>query len=275
MYEEGRGVDKDEARAVEWLIKAGENGHQDAQILLGFYFEKGRGVKPDLAKALTWYRRANRQKNEFATKGIARIERDHPEIAQEIVEAEARQQARRDQALRLGLEALASGDHTAAFEHWKPLAEEGDARAQAQLGRLYAEGLGTAKDAGKALTWYRKAAERGEAVAEDGLGVLYMTGDGVAEDPEQAMQWFRRAAAQGLSRAELHIGAAFERGQGVARNPVEAAKWYRRAAEQGLKEAKDSLARVESAHPETRAAAPKPEAATAPASEAPPAAKKP
>ena len=48
----------------------------------------------------------------------------------------------------------------------------------------------------RAAVWYRKAADRGNADAQDNLGWLYENGEGVAKDLKQARDWFQKAAAQ-------------------------------------------------------------------------------
>ena len=45
-----------------------------------------------------------------------------------------------------GLSAYNRGDYIAAFRDWYPLAERGDAPAQAGLGFLFHKGLGVAQD---------------------------------------------------------------------------------------------------------------------------------
>jgi TPR repeat protein len=66
-YERGRGVKKDQAKALEWYTKAGDAGLASAQYTLGETYEKGRlGVAKDKAKALEWYRKAAAQGNKDA-----------------------------------------------------------------------------------------------------------------------------------------------------------------------------------------------------------------
>jgi hypothetical protein len=55
------------------------------------------------------------------------------------------------------------GDYGIAFRLWRPLAEQGDARAQAELGRMYDTGEGVAQNRVQAANWYRKAADQGLA----------------------------------------------------------------------------------------------------------------
>ena len=55
-----------------------------------------------------------------------------------------------------------AGRHSEAFAAWKPLAEQGFAPAQSQLGRLYAAGKGTRRDDARALLWLKLAETAGE-----------------------------------------------------------------------------------------------------------------
>jgi TPR repeat protein len=50
------------------------------------------------------------------------------------------------------------------------LADQGDARAQSDLGYMYGHGLGVSRDAAEAVRWWRLAAEQGIAHAQEMLG---------------------------------------------------------------------------------------------------------
>ena len=63
-----------------------------------------------------------------------------------------------------------------------PAAEQGLARAQLNLGFMYANGRGVPEDDREAVKWYRAAAEQGHASAQGALGDLYYLGRGVPED---------------------------------------------------------------------------------------------
>ena len=75
-------------------------------------------------------------------------------------------------------------------------ANQGEAVAQNQLGRAYAEGRGGTQDDRLAVEWFLKAAEQGNAKAQYNLGVMYHDGRGVLRDDRQAVEWFQRAADQ-------------------------------------------------------------------------------
>ena len=85
-----------------------------------------------------------------------------------------------------GWEAYIRGDYATALREWRPLAEQGDAEAQFNLGLMYANGEGVPEDDVQAAFWFRKAAEQGDAAAQNNLGVRYDNGEGVPEDYVQA-----------------------------------------------------------------------------------------
>ena len=61
MYDEGRGVARDDRKAVEWFRKAANQGHAFAQNNLGWMYKEGRGVARDDRKAVEWYRKSANQ----------------------------------------------------------------------------------------------------------------------------------------------------------------------------------------------------------------------
>ena len=77
-------------------------------------------------------------------------------------------------------DAYMRGDYTTALRLMRPLAEQGDAAAQFDLGKMYRMGQGLPQDYAEAAKWYRKAAERGYAAAQCNLGLMYAKGEGVA-----------------------------------------------------------------------------------------------
>ena len=67
-----------------------------------------------------------------------------------------------------GLTAAQSGDYATALREWTPLAEQGNAAAQGNLGMMYAKGDGVPQDNKTAVKWYKLAAEQGVASAQSG-----------------------------------------------------------------------------------------------------------
>ena len=122
------------------------------------------------------------------------------------------------------------GDYATAIRELRPLAEQGDAEAQYNLGVIYDRGQGVTQDYAEAVKWYRKAAEQGDARAQGNLGVMYSTGRGVPQDYAEAAKWFRKAAEQGWADAQHNLGLMHGNGQGVPEDYVQAHMWYNLAA---------------------------------------------
>jgi TPR repeat protein len=87
-------------------------------------------------------------------------------------------------------------DYAAAIQLCRPLADEGDARAQLSLGGMYYNGHGVPQDYPEAAKWTRRAAEQGYAPAQADLGVLYWNGQGVPQNVVLAYMWISLAAEQ-------------------------------------------------------------------------------
>ena len=62
---------------------------------------------------------------------------------------------------------------------------------------MYHNGQGVPQDYEEAAKWYRLAAEQGNARAQFNLGVMYENGEGVAQDLIRAHMWWNIAAANG------------------------------------------------------------------------------
>ena len=140
---------------------------------------------------------------------------------------------------------------------WRPLAEQGDAEAQYNLGVMYDEDR-TRRDAVEAVRWYRMAAEQGHIEAQYHLGAMYAEGEGVPENYTEATRWLRTAAEQGHAEAQYGLGVVYERSAGVPENNVQAYAWYIVAAAKGDTHARDSKERIaESMTPAEVAAAQK------------------
>jgi TPR repeat protein len=119
------------------------------------------------------------------------------------------------------------------FDEMKALADQGDARAQVNLGVMYEVGDGVPKSDAEAVKWYRKAAGQGYADAQVSLGGMYRNGKGVPENDAEAVKWYRKAAEQGSAVSQVNLGFMYRKGEGVPKNDAEAVKWYRKAADQG------------------------------------------
>jgi hypothetical protein len=135
---------------------------------------------------------------------------------------------------KTGMDAYHRGDYATALGEWQPLAEQGQALAQYQLGLLYANGKGVTKDDAKARQWYEKAAIQGHTEAQVNLGVLLMYARGGQQDYKMAVYYLRLAANQGNDLAQRRLGQMYERGEGVQQDYVKAYMWYSLGSANGV-----------------------------------------
>ena len=96
-----------------------------------------------------------------------------------------------------GLAAYKKGDYVTAAKEWRPLADDGDAVTQFNLGLLYLDGHGVPQDYAEAVKWFRRAAEQGYTEAQHNLGAMYGSGQGVRRDYVEAYKWLNICASKG------------------------------------------------------------------------------
>ena len=132
-----------------------------------------------------------------------------------------------------GLDAYKAGDYATALQEFRPLAEQGNAEAQAWLGWMYDIGQGVPQDYAEAVKWYRLAAEQGHAKAQNNLGNMYGTGRGVPQDYAEAVRLSQLAAEQGNANAQGNLSVMYYHGQGVPQDNVLAHMWANLGAANG------------------------------------------
>jgi TPR repeat protein len=126
--------------------------------------------------------------------------------------------------------AYRDNDFAAALKLARPLAEQGDARAQALLGLLYStNSRAIPRDNAEAARWFTLAAEQGDASAQFNLGAMYAEGHGVTQDFDEAVRWYQMAADQGYPQAQFNLGLWYATDEG-AFDRVLAYKWLSLAA---------------------------------------------
>jgi TPR repeat protein len=154
----------------------------------------------------------------------------------------------------LGMAAWLNGEYGEAVKHWRPLAEQGNAKAQYYLASLYKLGYAVPQSDREAIRWIRQSAEQGYPESQYLLGRVLLSGsDGVEQDVAQGREWVLRAAEQGDHNALIYLGprewlSAAEQGDprsqyfmaqlslyglGVEQDTAQAEQWLNRAAEGG------------------------------------------
>ena len=172
-------------------------------------YEKGLGVSKDYKEAVEWYQKA-------AEQGHARA-RSHQSNLESVLK----------------------------FEECRSRAQQGNVKAQNNLGWMYENGRGVAQDYKEAVKWYRKAAMQGYADAQYNLGVRYANGEGVEQDDKEAVMWYRSVIIEHV-KAQYNLGWMYENGRGVVKSIPKAREWYKVAADQGNEDAEKALTKLNS-----------------------------
>ncbi|MBF0181606.1 MAG: SEL1-like repeat protein [Magnetococcales bacterium] len=206
MFQQGRGVAKDDQLAMYWFRKAAEQGNVDAQFNLGELYSNHYASGND-TESRSWY---NRLIN-FAS-SIVGIQDDKNSIywyRKAAKQGHAISQYKLASVIADGI-GTQQDDKEAVF-WFRKSAEQGDPNAQFMLGTMFQQGRGVPKDDQQAASWFRKSAEQKNAFAQLKLGIMYGTGSGVPTDPQESLYWLKQSVENGNQDAIV---------------------WYRKAREQ-------------------------------------------
>lgn len=143
--------------------------------------------------------------------------------------------------VKAGVDAWGRGDWSRAVAEWRPLAIQGDADAQFNLGQAYKLGRGVPIDNIQALTWFKRAADQGHLQAEDNYGIGLFQANRKAE----AQPYLERSANRGEPRAQLVLGTMLFNGDGVKADYPRAYALMTRASQAGLPSASQSLSQMD------------------------------
>lgn len=132
---------------------------------------------------------------------------------------------------------------------WLPSAQGGDAKAQAYVGHIYADGFGHAPDYAQAAVWLQKAVDQGYSQAMIDLGQLYERGLGVPQDPVKAVNLYRRATGLPMSNFAAADSASVQK----LNANYEAARAQAASATRDLDAARAELAQERAALAKARA----------------------
>jgi len=211
LYREGLGVPKNSKEGIKWTKKAAEQGLASAQHKLGWIYAMGDGVEIDYQEAMKWYQKS-------AAQGDS------------------------DSQLNIGLMYVTGGygiaqNYQEALKWFHKAADEGNIEACYHLGIMYSDGEGVEPDRKTGFNWYKKAADRGNVKSQFQLGMYYYQGKGVIQSYQEALKWFQKAAEQGYADAQFNLFVMYFQGQGVAQDLQKASEWLEKAAAQGQPDA--------------------------------------
>jgi enhanced entry protein EnhC len=268
LYFNEKNPEHDASMGFLWMTKAAQKGSYEAQLQLSQLYQQGRGVEPDEALAKTWLDRANATKEKiiespetdmarwlsgdaastlqasgYRLSGIfnawqnthAREENHYNQPPQ--MEGMSRSALYKPQFVMTTPNAIPLIDYyDALVQSLSPVSKQelnlprypltekevtprltekailGDSTAQFQLGQLYQQGVSVNKSAEEATKYYAKAAAQQDLRAEYNLGIMYLEGDTGKPDYRQAVGWLNDAAFKGSPEAQYVLGQIAEHG---------------------------------------------------------------
>ncbi|MFZ4599468.1 MAG: serine/threonine-protein kinase [Terrimicrobiaceae bacterium] len=207
--------ESDPSRALSLFVSAAGQGNVDAMLLAGDMLGDGRGVSaPDLAGAAVWFRKA--------------AEAGDPRGEYLFAECQLRGKG-------------VKKDEAGAVELLTEASTKNEPRAMNLLGSLFQRGLPGVllPDPGEAFRLFSSAKDEGLLDAQGNLGILYLNGEGVAKNDRVALDLFRDGAENGNPLCMYFFALCLEKGLGLSPDSAAAQGWYSRAAEAGSKPAQE------------------------------------
>lgn len=132
-------------------------------------------------------------------------------------------------------------DAEAAYEIMKEEAENGNAYAMYDMGRICRQGIFVEPDQETVQEWYQRSLEamlyvenrKARAYLEYRIGKMYQYGMGTEEDLLEAVQWFSKAAEQEHKYSLYSLGMLYLQGKGVEPDEIKAGELFRRSHQKG------------------------------------------
>ena len=147
-----------------------------------------------------------------------------------------------DREMTLAKELITYQDCVRAFQIFRKRAAEGNAEAEAWLGRCYMNGFGTERDVEKAHEFFAKAAEKNDPWGVNGLGVCSQYGFGTAVNLQTAMSLYKKAADMKHPLGTLNLARTYADKEGGFFDAKLAEEYFRKALELDAPAAKTAFA---------------------------------
>lgn len=207
------GLDKSQIKSFEWMLRAAEHGHFEAQNIVGGAYEMGDGVAKDSAKAIEWYEKAYGNGSPEACFNLGLIYEDG---------------------------VLAPQDLPRSIQLYEEGVSRGSTLCQFRLGYKYLFGDSVNMDIARGMELLSFAGEGGYGSAYETLGTIHLGGMLVPRNPERAYDYFMRAltfyevdARIATGNAPLLLALCLLTGTGCAKDRKGALEILEGAAEAG------------------------------------------
>jgi TPR repeat protein/serine/threonine protein kinase len=205
MYANGRGVAKDEARAVETYNIACEKGHLQSCASLGFLLRTTRAVPKDDARAVSVFRRACDGGNQTGCNGLG-----------------------------LSYDTGSGGldrDEGRAATLFKQACDAGEAPGCTNLGSQYMRGRGVERDDAHAVRLFKQGCDGEHAVGCALLGHMISKARGAPKDDALANSLLQKGCDGGAGLGCAYLGIQHSRGRGTPKDEAGAATLFKQGCD--------------------------------------------
>ena len=213
MYSQGKGVPKDDAKAMECYFKAAQKGHTGALSNYGVALQESDGNKKNSANGAEYLR-------------------------QSAIHADLYGMANYGIALREG--DGVNKDYNEGMMFLKQAADHGLPYAQVNYGLSLIE-LDDIRKKKEGCEYIKLAVDQGDVDAIYTLGICFLKGDGVDKDEKTAMEYFKMAADKGYSKAQYEYAIGLLNGLGVQKNISDSLDLFKLALKGGYEEARSYI----------------------------------
>ncbi len=246
----GRGTKKDFGLAFKYFSSAARDGYAPAEYSVANCFFEGLGTLRNFTNAYIHYTKVYESQGGDRSDAAFRIGLCHLKglgVKKDVQEAyewflsgarlgspEAMYMLGECYLFGVGTAAndeSAANSFTCAMELYEKNEEEKEQNIPLMLAlaQCFEHGMGTEKDAERALATYKSAAQSGNPEALFRLGQAIMQGVGMRAEYATARSYILRSARAGFLPAMLAMGVFSEEGKGVKKNKSDAVSWYLRA----------------------------------------------
>lgn len=231
MYRDGTGFGKSDELYREWMKRASDHGHTLAQVA---YADILMGDGGDTSEAVSLYKSAAVKGNNDARMKISSIGKGKDELGEKIKEiflkmAEEGEPINMFRCADYLLKtAWMEEDRKEAFKWFERSADMGYPNAMHQVGLMYRDGVGTARDFGKMAESLGKASEQGFLPSVTLLADLYLQGKLLPRDEKKAFNLYLKGASLGNGKCQYQIAMMYQNGEGTELNIEESDKWLER-----------------------------------------------
>ncbi len=232
FYRDGNGCEADRRLYLEWLQRASEKDHPMAMA----EYADILASDGDMAAAREMYRKAAAAGSHQSRRKYALLLTQDTSGIGELREAMLRLASsgfHYDECAYgqiLVDTATSEQDYIEAAEWFSKALEHGSIDAAYELGMLYRNGRGVARDIGRFVELMGEASERGHPRAAGEAASLYDDGVFVDTDKAAAFSWYLKGAEAGNAGCMYEVAHRLEEGIGTDADPEQARAWYSRFA---------------------------------------------